>query len=328
MKVVITGGGGFLGSQLAHKLVKRGSLTGISGNQEKIDELQVFDQQISVALKEKLGDVVYYVEGDIADCGQVNALIDRDDISVFHLASVVSGEGERDFDLAMRVNLEGGMHVFEACRRLGSLPRLVFASSVAVFGGMAMPSLVSDTTKPTPRTTYGATKFMCELMVNDYSRKGYFDGRSARLPTIFIRPGKPNSAASSFASGVFREPLNGELCELPVSRTQQMPMLGYRRAIEGLVRLHELPAAKLGDDRAFNLPSRTYTVAEMIAALENVAREKGLDLGQIIDRPDPVIQRIVDTWPVATDSRRALDLGLPTDESPEQVVRDFIADFM
>ena len=328
MKVVITGGGGFLGNQLARKLVERGSLCGISGEAEAIDELVIFDQAISAQAREGLEGSASFVEGDIADRDLIFSLMDRDDLSVFHLASVVSGEGEQNFDLAMQVNLKGGRNVFEACRARSSRPRVGFASSIAVFGGSAMPPVVSDTTKPTPQTTYGITKFMCELMVNDYSRKGFFDGRSARLPTIFIRPGKPNAAASSFASGVFREPLNGEACDLPVHREQKMPLLGYRNAVECFIRLHEAGPAELSDDRAYTLPSTAYSLHEMIAALERVAAKHGITLGPVNDAPDPVIQKIVATWPTATDSSRALALGLPNDASPDQVIKDYIADFL
>lgn len=328
MKVVITGGGGFLGNQLARKLIRRGSLCGISGKAETIDELVIFDKIMSQQTRDGLGEPVRFVEGDIANRDLIYSLIDRDDISVFHLASVVSGEGEQNFDLAMQVNLKGGRNVFEACRARNSLPRVVFASSIAVFGGSAMPSVVSDTTKPTPQTTYGVTKFMCELMVNDYSRKRFFNGRSARLPTIFIRTGQPNAAASSFASGVFREPLNGVPCELPVHREQKMPLLGYRNAVECFIRLHEVDSSQLSDDRAYTLPSTTYSLHEMIAALERVATKHEIALGPVNDKPDPVIQKIVATWPTATDSSRGLALGLPNDVSLDQVVEDYIADFL
>ena len=169
---------------------------------------------------------------------------------------------------------------------------------------------------------------MCELMINDYTRKGFFDGRAARLPTIFIRPGKPNAAASSFASGVFREPLIGVPCDLPVLREQQMPLLGYRNAVECFIRLHEADPAQLSDDRAYNLPSTTYSLHEMIAALERGAAKHGSSLGPINDAPDPMIQKIVATWPTTTDSSRGLALGLPNDASPDQVVEDYIADFL
>jgi nucleoside-diphosphate-sugar epimerase len=192
MKVVITGGTGFIGRMLARAILARGSLTGPSGAQEEVDAITLFDAVEPPAPLEGLNGRAKVVIGDISDQDLVSGLIDRDDVSVFHLASVVSGGGEKDFDLAIRVNLMGGLNVLEAARaragraRAGA-PRLVFASSIAVFGGSAMPAVVGDTTKQTPQTTYGVTKSIGELLINDYTRKGFIDGRAARLPTIVIR---------------------------------------------------------------------------------------------------------------------------------------------
>ncbi len=172
------------------------------------------------------------------------------------------------------------------------------------------------------------TKVIGELMINDYSRKGFLDGRSARLPTVIIRPGKPNAAASSWASGMFREPLNGETCYLPVHRDQCHPVLGYREVINSFIALHEADPALLGDDRAFGLPSHRITVSEGIAALEKVADELGLKIGMVLDEPDPVIQGIVDSWPTATDGSRAVKVGVPEPAPLEQIIRDYISDFL
>ena len=172
------------------------------------------------------------------------------------------------------------------------------------------------------------TKFIGELMVNDYARKGFVDGRVARLPTIVIRPGKPNAAASSFASGIFREPLNGEACYLPVSRDTVMANLGYRNAVEGMIALMELEGAKLGSDRAVGLPSKSYTMHECVAAMEKVAASRGISLGDVIDQPDPEIAAIVAGWPTETESARALALGLPQDQSLEQIIENYIDDFV
>lgn len=325
MKVVITGGTGFLGRMLARRLLARGSLTGPGGAPEDIDEITLFDAAEPPQPLTGLDGRARVVVGDIADRDLIFSLIDRDDTAVFHLASVVSGGGEKDFDLAMRVNLMGGLNVLEACRARGSRPRLVFASSLAVFGGSAMPPVVGDATKQVPQTTYGATKAIGEMLVNDYTRKGYLDGRSARLPTIIIRPGKPNLAASSFASGVFREPLNGEACALPVDLQTTMPVLGYRSVVEGFIGLHEADGADLGTDRAVNLPSLSVTVEEMIAALRRVAGDR--PLGPITVEPDPVIQAIVATWPTATEWDRAAALGLPVEADLDEIVRAYIEDF-
>jgi len=328
MKVVITGGAGFLGLNLARAILKRGRLTGPSGQSEEVDSILLFDQAIPDSLPGGLDERVVMQAGDISDRDTVFGLVDRDDISVFHLASVVSGGGEKDFDLAMRVNLDGGRHVFEAARARAGLPRVVFASSVAVFGGSAMPDVAGDLAKQTPQTTYGMTKSIGELMVNDYTRKGFFDGRTARLPTIFIRPGKPNAAASSFASGVFREPLNGEECVLPVAADARMALLGYRNAVEGILRLHEADGKDIGDDRAVMLPSHSYSVAEMIAGVQRVAAANNILPGPITIRPDPAIEAIVAGWAPRCEAPRALALGLPNDENLDRVIQDYIDDFM
>jgi nucleoside-diphosphate-sugar epimerase len=311
---------------LAQTLLQRGGLTAPSGSQEPIDELLLFDVAEPPERPAWADERVKFVSGDISDPAQVAALVDRDDISVFHLASVVSGGGEKDFDLAMRVNLTGGLNVFEACRARASLPRVVFASSIAVFGGAGMAPVVGDHAKQTPQTTYGATKAICELLVNDYTRKGFFDGRSARLPTVIVRPGKPNLAASSFVSGLFREPLNGETCKIPVSEDTVMPVLGYRAIVDGFVALHEADGAALGDDRAFSLPSFTVTVRDMIDALHRVAA--GRKLGEIVFEPDPFIQQICDGWPKDASYERATKLGLPRDASLDAIVENYIEDYL
>jgi D-erythronate 2-dehydrogenase len=326
MKVVITGGTGFLGRRLAARLLELGELTGPSGERQTIDELVLFDQTVPGALPDRFGESTAVVAGDIADEDVVRGVIDRDDISVFHLASVVSAGGERDFDLAMRVNLDGGRHVLEACRARGGRPRLVFASSIAVFGGSAMPDRVGDLTKQVPQTTYGVTKAICELLVNDYSRKGFLDGRSARLPTVLIRPGAPNAAASGFASAVIREPLNGIDYVLPVRPETAMPSLGYRSVVDGIIALHELPGEALGEDRAVSLPSLRVTVADLIAALKRVAGDR--PLGRISVEPDPAVEAICATWPQATVHDRALDLGLPSEHSIDEVIAYYIEDYV
>lgn len=335
LKVVITGGCGFIGQCLGRALLQRGKLTGPGGSAEPIDSLLLFDVAAPAQRPAWADDRVTVREGDISDPALVRGLIDRDDISVFHLASVVSGGGEKDFDLAMRVNLTGGLNVFEALRARGKtgdgLPRLVLASSIAVFGGPAMAPAVGDYTKQTPQTTYGTTKSICELLINDYSRKGFFDGRSARLPTVIIRPGKPNAAASSFVSGLFREPLNGETCKIPVREDTVMPLIGYRAVVEGFIRLHELDAAALGHDRAVSLPSLNVTVRELIDALHRVVK-RGVagdrKLGDIVFEPDPFIQRICDGWPQDAAFERAERLGLPKDASLDTIVENYIEDFL
>lgn len=333
MKVVITGGGGFLGSQLALKLLEKGTLAGPSGDPEPIDAITLFDTRFSPEVESRMtqeGHAIDFtlLQGDISDRDAVFGVIDRDDIAVFHLASMVSGECEKRFDDAMTANLDGGRYLLEALRQRAGRPRIVFASSIAACGGASMPDCISDTTKCTPQTTYGMTKVIGELMINDYSRKGFLDGRSARLPTVIIRPGKPNAAASSWASGIFREPLNGEPCFLPVHRDQLHPVLGYRDVIDSFIILHDADSALLGDDRAYGLPSHRISVSEALSVMEKVAAEAGITPGLVVDEYDPVIQSIVDTWATATDGSRALKLGVPVPRSLTQIVRDYLADFV
>ena len=318
MKIVITGGCGFLGVGIARKLMDR----------PEIDSLVLFDAHVPDALPNGLDDRVTMVEGDISDRVQVAAIIDRDDIGVFHLASVVSAGGEQNFDLAMRVNFDGGRHILEALRARKGTPRIVLASSLAVFGGPDMPEAVTEMTRVVPQTTYGMTKAIGELMINDYTRKGFIDGRAARLPTVIIRPGAPNAAASGFASGVFREPLSGQDYVLPVVMDTRMMVIGARSAIAGLTGLMDADGEGLGADRVVNLPNNAYAVTDMIAALERVAAENGITFGPVTPKPDPAIEAIVKSWPLAMEDSRARALGLPADESLEAIIREYIADWL
>ncbi|HEY7747821.1 MAG TPA: D-erythronate dehydrogenase [Aestuariivirgaceae bacterium] len=326
MKVIITGGTGFVGLLLGRKLAHLGRLTGPKGKPEEIGEIVLFDMAVPQTRPKDLDERVNFAAGDISDWETVRRLIDAEDISIFHLASVLSGGGEQDFDLAMQVNLHGNLNLLEAARAVGSRPRVVFASSIAVFGGKAMPKTVGDATKQTPQTTYGTTKAIGELLINDYTRKGFIDGRSARLPTVIIRPGKPNKAASSFASGVFREPLDGIECVLPVDEEVVMPVLGYRNIVDGFVGLHEADGEALGEDRAVTFPAINASVREMIAALKRVAGNR--HLGEIRFERDPVIARIVASWPTALNFDRAKKLGLPVDSDLDSIIRAYIGDYL
>ncbi len=325
MNVIITGGGGFLGSQLGQKLLERGHLIGGSGEDETIDEIVLLDARFAKGFDDAR---VRQVTGDITDRDTVHSVIAvSKSPSVFHLASMVSGECEERFDDALRVNLDGGRNVFEAARVAPGHSRIVFASSIACFGGENMPDLQTDGTRHTPQTTYGMTKAMCELLINDHSRKGHFDGRSARLPTVIIRPGKPNTAASSWASGMFREPLNGEACELPVHRSQCHPMTGYRTVIDSLMALHDVPEDKLGQDRSCGFPAHRVTPELAESVIREVAAERGIRLGPIVDAFNPRIQGIVDNWPTAIDGARAVRIGMPSPPPLKRIVEEYLEDF-
>lgn len=326
MKVVITGGGGFLGSQLCEKILQLGSLTGQDGQQRPVEQIVLLDARFPNVHP---NSIVQQVVGDISDREVVFEAIGRGDhTAVFHLASMVSGECEQRFDDALRVNLTGGLNIFETARQLSGRPRVVFASSIACFGGDAMQTPCTDRNKLTPRTTYGMTKAICELLINDYSRKGFFDGRSARLPTVIIRPGKPNAAASSWASGMFREPLHGQTCLLPVRRSQPHPMTGYRTVIDSLIAIHELPSEVFGDDRGLGLPAHRVTPELAASTLATIAEQRQLRLGSIEDAFDANIQAIVDNWPTEIDGSRAVKLGLPSPPSLATIIGEYVEDFL
>jgi nucleoside-diphosphate-sugar epimerase len=309
MKVVITGGAGFIGRRLARSLLDRGSLVGADGRAVEIDELVVFDV---AAPEPPMADDprLRVTTGDIGDAETVNALVTEDCGAVFHLAAVVSAGAEEVFDLGMRVNLRGTRNVLEACRRHGACPRVVFASSVAVFGG-DMPEVIQDGTALTPQTSYGTQKAVGELLINDYSRKGFLDGRALRLPTIVVRPGKPNKAASTWASSILREPLQGDEVVCPVEDDQLMWMLSPRRVVEAFIRAAELPAEAWGTNRAVALPGLTRSVREMVEALSAVAGKPVAE--RIRWEPDPFIQTIVRGWPTRFEARRGAAMGFTVD---------------
>ena len=321
MRVVITGGAGFLGQKLAAAISARGSLTGPHGEPAEVDEIVLFDR---VAAAEPASRLARSVAGDIADHGEVAAVLDRPDCSVFHLASIVSHGAEQDFDLALKVNLQGGLNVMEACRALGSAPRLVFVSSFAAYGGDQPPGEVDDETSLRPRSTYGTTKAALELLVNDYTRKGYIDGRTARLATVIIRPGSPNAAASSWCSSIFREPLAGKPCALPVPLDTRTAVIGARTTVAGLLRLHELGAPALGSDRALLFPALSATADEMVGAVKR--NGAGRTLGAVHVALDPQIAALVHGWPTRLHAQRALGLGIPADADLDTIVNEYLED--
>jgi D-erythronate 2-dehydrogenase len=319
MKVFITGGGGMLGHRLARALATRGKLSDASGKLAAITQIKVFDTAFPVERDARL----VYVQGDLAAPGALAAAIDADTHTVFHLAAVVSAGAEADFDLGMQVNVEGTRTVLEICRKLNAPPRVLFSSSVAAFGG-EMPDVLDDATTPTPQSSYGTQKVIGEYLVNDYTRKGFIDGRSMRLPTIVIRPGRPNLAASSFASSVLREPLNGEVSKCPVADSTGVWLLSPSRAIDAFIHAHDLPASAWGSYRVVNLPGITATVREMVDALGRIAGKDRAALVQ--DVPDERIRAIVKTWPTRLRTPRANAMGFKADPDIEAVIRAHIAD--
>jgi len=315
MRVLITGGGGFIGSKLAKALLVRGTLSG-----QKITRLVLADQAFPDLPKDTRLETL---AGDIADPQFAARALTPDTDSIFHLAAAVSGAAEADFDLGMRVNLGGVRAVLDQARRCSHPPCLVFASSVAAFGGQ-LPGVLDDSTTPTPQTSYGSQKVVSEYLVSDYSRKGYLDGRSLRLPTIVVRPGKANAAASSFASAVVREPLNGVAYECPLPPETGVWLLSPRHVVEAFIHAHDLPASAWGSNRALNLPGITVTVAEMMAAMGKIAGAQTAK--RVSFKLDPRIEAIVNGWPVRFSTPRAIGMGFKADPGIEAVIRDYIAD--
>ena len=312
MRVVITGGCGFLGYRLALRLIER----------RDVDELVLFDKAPSgLPLPEDRR--LRLVTGNIADREALRGVITPGTGSVFHLAAVVSGEAEADTDLGYRVNLDGTRAVLNVCRALGTSPRLVFASSLAVYGG-ELPPAVGDTAPLTPQTSYGTQKAIGELLVNDYSRKGFLDGRALRLPTVVVRPGRPNRAASTFASSMIREPLAGQEAVCPVSPDTVMALASPRRVVDALLRAHDLPGEAFGASRSLQLPGFSVAVGEMAAAVRRAGGEAAYV--RIRWEPDPLIQSVVSGWPQKLDTPRAAALGFTADPGIDEVVQAFIED--
>jgi nucleoside-diphosphate-sugar epimerase len=321
MKIVITGGTGFLGQKLARRLLQLGRVAAADdGVRRPIDRIVLVDR----IAPPDLGDArIHPVAADITDSTVMRGLIGPDVDLVFHLAAIVSGAAEADFDLGMAINLDASRQLLDLCRAAGHRPRVVFTSSVAVYGGV-LPPVVGDDTQLNPRSSYGVQKAIGELLLCDYTRKGFIDGRILRLPTISVRPGAPNKAASSFASGLIREPLNGQPTVCPVSTDLRLWLLSPRGAIDSIVAGAQLPSAALGEKRALNLPGLSVSVGEMIAALGRAGGKAAVD--RITFQPDPAVEAIVGSWPGAWDISRAQGLGLTADADFDAIVRAYLED--
>jgi D-erythronate 2-dehydrogenase len=330
MKIIITGGAGFLGARLARELLKRSSLSLKGQASQRISSIVLADR-VSAPSDLAADSRITSEVGDLFDQLQNNPanLLARhaDAAAVFHLAAAVSGECEANFDLGMRSNYATTQALLESCRALKTQPLVFFASSLAVFGQTPLLPIqlpVTDLTLPTPQSSYGIQKFIGEQLMADYGRKGFITARSARLMTVSVRPGAPNGAASGFFSGMIREPLRGVESVVPVAPTTEVALSSPGHTVEGIIRCAESSDADWGPLTTLNLPAMTSTVGAMADALQTIAGSAVF--ARLKWQIDPHIERIVSTWPARIASPRANALGLKANESFEEIVRAHIAE--
>ncbi|WP_417308282.1 D-erythronate dehydrogenase [Devosia sp.] len=321
MHILIIGAAGMVGRKLTSALISAGQVGGKS-----IDKLTLADV-VAPDAPEGFAGSVDTVAADLSSPGTAEQLIAGRPDLIFHLAAIVSGEAEADFEKGYRINFDGTRYLLEAIRQAGAgeayVPRLIFTSSIAVFGA-PFPEAIGDEFFNTPLTSYGTQKAICELLLNDYSRKGFVDGIGIRLPTITVRPGKPNLAASGFFSNILREPLSGKEAVLPVSKDVRHWFASPRAAIGFLLHAAEMDSSKLGWRRTISAPGLSATVGEEIEALRRVAGDEIVAL--IKEVPDPTIIGIVDGWPRNFDTQRAAALGFRAESSMDEIIRIHIED--
>lgn len=308
MTIIVTGGAGFLGTRLIAALLEAGARRIVS-----------LDRMACLVDDARVESLV----GSIDDPEVVAQALSGGADTVYHLAAVLSGQSEQDFDTGLHINVDATRLLLEACRRLDHAPRFVFTSSLAVFGGK-MPQVVPPTMALMPQSSYGCGKAIGELLVGEYSRKGFVDGLTVRLPTICVRPGAPNSAASSFVSGIIREPLAGQASECPVPLDTRLWISSPGVAVANLVHAGRVPAADLGLNRVLDLPGITVTPAQMLDSLETQAGSQARD--RVALTRDPRIEAIVCSWPGAFDVTRARALGFGADTDFDAILRQFMAD--
>jgi nucleoside-diphosphate-sugar epimerase len=329
VNVVITGGAGFVGARLARELLAAGSLGVAGGEARPVSAVTLIDQ-VAAPADLAADERVTPIRGDLGELLEPERA-GRDALAgadvIFHLAAAVSGECEADFDLGMRANLQATESLLAACRATGTTPVVVYSSSVAVFGGSdehPLPAVVEDDTLPNPQTSYGVQKFIGEQLMADYTRKGFLRGRSIRLMTVSVRPGRPNAAASGFLSGIIREPLAGQRAICPVDPKTEVALASPAKAIGGLLRAATSSDRAWGGRTAVNLPALTVSVADMAAALEQLA---GPEVSALIDWvPDPALARMFATWPGRVRSERAARLGLTPDPDFASIINLHIAE--
>jgi D-erythronate 2-dehydrogenase len=317
MKLLVIGAAGMLGRKLVERLANN-----VDGFE--ISELIRHDVVLSPAPPVQAQFPVTTFIGDLSLAGEAEKLVAHRPDLIFHLAAIVSGEAEANFEKGYAINLDGTRNLFEAIRKQGGgyCPRVIFTSSIAVFGS-PFPEAIGDEFLTAPLTSYGTQKAICELLLNDYSRKGFIDGMALRMPTVCVRPGAPNKAASGFFSNIIREPLAGKDAILPVPTTVRHWHASPRAAVGFLTQAAAMGGAALGNRRNLSLPGLSCTVADQLAALEAVAPKA---IAHVKHVPDDTIMRIVQGWPQNFDPQRALDLGFKSEATFEDIIRVHIED--
>jgi nucleoside-diphosphate-sugar epimerase len=306
MKVLVTGAAGFIGAALVKALAKR----------PDVAHIVAFDQAQPAAVDAK----VEAVTGNLAYAPTARSVVDGTTDAIFHLASLVSGGAEQNFELGMKVNFDATRDLLEAARLGGRSPKFIFTSSIAVYRGENLEA--TDDTRPTPRMSYGAQKLMCEVMIEDYSRRGFVDGRSVRLPTVLVRPGAANTAVSGWSSAIIREPLAGRDYACPVGPHTQMACISVGRVVESLIHALEVPAGALGADRTVLLTGIPVSAQAMLDAVQKQAG--GRTLGRVRFDPDPQAQALMDSVARSTFSERAQRLGFRPSGSIEEIVNEYL----
>ena len=329
VNVVVTGGAGFLGARLARELLAAGVLGVAGGEPRPLSRVTLIDRvpvPADLAAVGRVQGICADLSGPAGPAQEVRDALARADV-IFHLAAAVSAECEADFDLGLRANLHATEALLALCRAGGANPVVVFSSSLAVFGASAdhpLPAVVDDHTPPNPQSSYGAQKVIGEQLLADYTRKGFLRGRSIRLMTVSVRPGRPNAAASGFLSGIIREPLAGLRAACPVDPQTEVALASPGRAIDGLLSAATSSEDAWGGRTAVNLPALTVTVAGMVAALEEVA---GPEVSALIDWvPDPAVAQIVTSWPARFRADRATRIGLTPDPDYATIIRHYLAE--
>ena len=319
MHILITGAAGFLGQRLVQALLAKGEVNG-----QPLSRLTLVDQSTPPHPQDAGQVAVTSTARDLTEEGAWDALLDGAPDVIYHLAAVVSSAAEADLELGLAVNFDATRALLDGCRQSGlATTRVIMASSVAVYGG-ELPEVLDDMTALRPQSSYGSQKAMCELLINDYSRRGLVDGLVLRLPTIVIRPGRPNAAASSFASSILREPLNGEAAVCPVPTELELFVMSPGKVVQALVHGAEVAADALGDFRAFMLPGISVSVAAMLDALE---RQGGAQARELVSfEPDERIRAIVESWPGRVRTDKAEALGFGGDSDFDAIVEAFVED--